>query len=229
MFAWASPAGDGDSLTGGEDDGRRQRRSHAAPPRASVETSAAPAGFELPSAAPAQAVEALAAAFDEGSVRVGASTAPEALHRVTQVRELQELSYPRRLGQMTLRMMDGMDEAARMRVRMGTSGIDASIGVRDLLQADGMRSRIGVLERALQARGLENVAVRVSALGAGPGSELGALTTSAVTSGRGGQHAEHDANHHGHRQQTGRGFEDRDPNARRQDRGQGTPQRQDES
>ena len=155
-------------------------------------------------------VDSASTALGDTTLRVQGPTTAESLHRVTQVREMQELAYPRRLGQMTLRMMDGLGEEARMRVSLAGRDVNASIGVRDLGLADGMRSRLGSLERALRARGLDNVAVRVSALATGAPSEAGSLTGAAVTAGRGGQSAENEGAWTGHRDrsQDGRAFDE---------------------
>ena len=97
-------------------------------------------------------------------VRSAASAAPESLHRISQIREIQELAYPRKLGQVTLRMMDGLGEEARMRVRLEADGVSTAIGVKDLGQAELLRTRIGALEQSLRLQGIEPLSVRVSAL-----------------------------------------------------------------
>lgn len=113
-------------------------------------------------------------------------TSPESLHRISQIRELQELAYPRQLGQMTLRMMDGLGEEGRMRVRLQGGGVATSIGVRDLGQADLLRSRIGTLEQSLRGQGIEPLSVRVAALT----SALDAMDTSAWNASDNGSDAE---------------------------------------
>jgi len=130
--------------------------------------------------------------FGETTLRVRGMSSAEGLHRVTQVREMQELAYPKRLGQVTLRMLDGLGEEARMRVRLAGADVSASIGVRDVAQASEMRSRIGTLERALRARGIDNVSVRVNAMATGTGPEVGALTAQAISANRGAATAQSD-------------------------------------
>lgn len=130
------------------------------------------------------AANALASTDGSGSMKTPTMVSAEALHRVTQVREIQELAYPKKLGQVTLRMLDGLSEEARLRVSLMSDGVATSIGVRDLAQADRMRSRIATLEQALRQRGLESVSVKVSALSGSPVADVAALTAGAVNAAR---------------------------------------------
>ncbi len=159
----------------------RRERSREGSPRANRSQPAAEFDPRLNASALAETAQAAPAT---ASVKTPSIVSAEALHRVTQVRELQELAYPKKLGQVTLRMLDGMSEEARMRVSLIGDGVATSIGVRDLAQADRMRSRIGILEQALRQRGLEPASTRVAALAAATTADAAVLTAHAVNATR---------------------------------------------
>lgn len=146
-------------------------------------------------------------------VKAPSMVTAESMHRVTQVRELQELAYPRRLGQVTVRMLDGMSEEARMRVSLMGDGVATSIGVRDLAQADRMRSRIGTLEQALRQRGLEPTSTRIGALPSATAAEASVLTAQAVTGARTSAEADTFLNWQSGSDNTSRDDRDRKPNS----------------
>jgi hypothetical protein len=115
--------------------------------------------------------DARGAATTTADVRgVPGSFGADAAERIARVLQLQDAAPSRPLTQMVLRLDNAVGGEDRIRVDLRGTSVGAALTMGDPVAAARMRSELGVLQRALEGKGLQ--AEHLSVTGANPGREL---------------------------------------------------------